>query len=356
VNAQAETDHAKIDVFMVALADFNIRVTRQSTLQLIRGPLILMLRSGTFLNPCSLSDQSSLPEFNFDLLYQLEVCISRGWLNEYTLCRDFLLRLAEIYEKDRHRTKQMLIHVDTHEQRIYDPMSIFTDLRFIKPVKAAKSPSGCAEIRHATVTATGVIFHTPAVEMTNRIIRKYDSNRDRFLRVRFEDDVYRGQSRLYPATNGRMKLIFDRVRRTMKYGIEVGGRIYEFLAWGNFQLREHGAWSFATSSKDGVSADVIRRAMGIFDHEHVVAKRAARMGQCFSTTKPVPYINRRSWRKDPIPDIYHDIYNFTDGVGRISPLAASLIKINLKIPGKKIPSAFQFLWAAVREFSPLTKD
>ncbi|OQU97853.1 hypothetical protein CLAIMM_03732 [Cladophialophora immunda] len=331
-----------LSLFLQALADFNIRINQDPLFKVVTSPsgvAPLWRILGDTSTHQSLSDQLSLPYLDFDLRYQLEVCISKGWLNEYSLDENFLRRLVGMRPE---RAKQMLIHVDSYQQRVYDPLSIFTDLRYSKPVRARALPSNCAEIYHATVTATRILFHTPSVEITNRIVRKYRRFSDRFLRVRFEDEPYRGQTKLYPATNGRMKLIFERVRRTLKNGIVLGDRHYEFLAWGNSQLREHGAYFFASSQNPVITADSIRRDMGTFDHEKVVAKRAARMGQCFSTTKPVPVLSRNSWKRDPIPDIVNGQYTFTDGVGKISPLAAQLVKTNLKLAGEHLPSAYQF--------------
>ena len=331
--------------FLTALADFNIRVTRNP------NPPFTIVRDTAYeatiwnlLNASSassLSEQLSAPYLDFGLRYQLEVCISHGWLNEYALDSSFLQRLAELPPQ---RAKQMLVHIDIHEQWVYDPQSIFTDMRYTKPVRAGPLPANCAEIYNATVTATGILFHTPSVEISNRIVRKYQSHSDRFLRVRFEDDNYRGKTRLFPATNGSMKLIFERVRRTLKEGITIGDRHYDFLAWGNSQLREHGVWFFASSHSPALTADDIRRDMGTFDRENVVAKRAARMGQCFSTTVPVPVLGRKSWRRDQIRDIKtaNGQYTFTDGVGKISTLAARLVQINLKTGGTDPPSALQF--------------
>ena len=343
LTVKTNTDHHDDPLrrFLRALADFNIRVTRNSSFKVTSeqgssAPFWTLL-DGT--STRTLSEQFSLPHLDFDLRYQLEVCISKGWLNEYNLDEPFLTTLAQMPIQ---RAKQMLIHVDSYEQRVYDLMTIFTDLRYTRPVRVRALPSNCAEIHHATITATGVIFHTPSTEISNRIVRKYQRYSDHFLRVRFEDDSYRGRTRLYPATNGRMKLIFERVRRTMRKGIVLGDRHYEFLAWGNSQLREHGAYFFASCQNPRLTVNDIRKDMGTFDHEKVVAKRAARMGQCFSTTKPVPFLSRNSWRRDPIQDIKNGEYNFTDGVGKISPLAAQLVKTNLRLGGDYAPSTFQF--------------
>jgi RNA-dependent RNA polymerase len=78
--------------------------------------------------------------------------------------------------------------------------------------------------------------------------------------------------------------------------------------------------------------------MGKFNHIKVVAKYAARLGQCFSTTRlfrgiPTPKVVR-------IPDIERHGYCFTDGVGKISPFLAQMVANDWEMdPG---PSAFQF--------------
>ncbi|KAK6382088.1 hypothetical protein LTS17_003973 [Exophiala oligosperma] len=336
---ESSTRPPLLQQFLKALQDFNVPVRHNPDLKVSHDPNYLapiwdLLNARN--TSLSLVEELATIYLPFEVRYQLEVCLSNGWLNEYTLHEEFLQRLAAL---PLHRAKQTLIHVDTYQQRVYNPMDIFTDLRYSKPVRARPLPPNCVELHHATVTATGILFHTPSVEVTNRIVRKYLRQSDRFLRIRFEDDVYRGQSRLYPMTTGKMKLIFEKVRRTLKHGIVLGDRHYQFLAWGNSQLRDHGAYFFA--SINGTTADTIRSDMGVFEREKVVAKRAARMGQCFSTTRAVSVMGNGKWKKHPIPDIFNEGYNFSDGVGKISLLAAQLVHFNLKLKGH-VPSAFQF--------------
>ena len=336
-----ETERGKRPVVLQnilnALKDFNVRVTGNAAFKVQDVPNKEPPMRNILQSPSTVRPSHSI-YLDFQVRYQLEVCISSGWLNEYLIDMQFLKRLSGM---DSCLAKQMLIHVDTLQSRVYNPMDIFEDLRFQKPVKARALPANCEELLHATVTATGLILHTPSVEITNRIVRQYQKYSDRFLRVRFEDDSYRGQTRLFPATNNKMLLLFARVRRTMRRGIIVAGRHYEFLAWGNSQLREHGAYFFAAT--EDVTVESIRAQMGRFDEEKIVAKRAARMGQCFSTTKPVTTVGgRRHWIKDPTPDVINNGYTFTDGVGKISRGAAELIQAELKLPAGEPPSAFQF--------------
>ncbi|KAK5088775.1 hypothetical protein LTR05_002997 [Lithohypha guttulata] len=344
--------------FLVALKDWNVQVHRNQSLQFTQGSPTLETDTWTLING-NTSNDASLSSFDqdfsrihlpFEVRYQLEVCMSHGYLSEYSITPSFLEKLAQWPQA---KAKSALVYVATQGKRLYDPNAIFTELEYAKPVRPKQLPDHCIEVYSATVTATGILFNTPSIEITNRIIRKYKSQSHRFLRVRFEDDDYRGQTRLFPSDNNRMITIFNRVKRALTLGIKLGDITYEFLAWGNSQLREHGVYMVAPIGD--MTADKIRAEMGSFN-ETVVAKKAARMGQCFSTTKAVklgrmPMINEQSL----IPDIKRGRFMFTDGVGKMSPLAASLVSNQLGIKGEP-PCLFQFRLGGCKGVLAVSKD
>lgn len=326
-----------LQIFDDALKDFNIHVNTNTEDFLVYesaddAPYWTDIENeGDSKNP--LDDGYAL---SFDLRYQLEVCLSNGRLSEYSIGKAFLQKLKAVAEA---KAKQMLVHVDSYGEEILDPMSIFEDIRFQKPVRGRQLPKNCIMIHGVTVTATSVKVHTPSVEVSNRVIRKHAQFADRFLRVRFEDDEYRGQTKIYAGSNNKMQLVIERVKRALSSGIHVAGRHYEFLAYGNSQLRERGVYFFASTKS--LTASMIRAEMGAFDNEKIVAKRAARMGQCFSTTHPIHYRLPIITKNSLIPDIVINGHNFTDGVGKISPLAATLVQGSLGMSGS-VPSCFQF--------------
>jgi len=289
--------------------------------------------------------RNSLP---FSVRYQLEVCLSHSWLSEYSITSEFLQYLSNCGETF---AKQALVYVDTYQERLYDPMVIFNDIKYAKPMRAKILPDDSIEVHSATVTATGILFHTPTVEITNRIIRKHKAQAHRFLRVRFEDDEYRGQTRLYQSTNNKMTMIYERVKRALSQGIKLGNIKFDFLAWGNSQMREHSVYFFASTAD--LSTDQIRAEMGSFK-ENVVAKKSARMGQCFSSTKAIRLQLPPTTSKTVIPDITRGKYNFTDGVGKISPLAATLVSDQLGL--KDIPCLFQFRLGGCKGVLAVSKD
>lgn len=87
------------------------------------------------------------------------------------------------------------------------------------------------------------------------------------------------KGRINSTDKKNMHEVFSRIMTAMENGIQIGDRHFEFLAFGNSQIREHGAYFFA--STDYITTADIRAWMGEFRDIKVVAKHAARLGQCF---------------------------------------------------------------------------
>lgn len=80
--------------------------------------------------------------------------------------------------------------------------------------------------------------------------------------------------------------------------------------------------------------------MGNFSHINIAAKYAARLGQCFSTTRAINGLSQPTLKT--VDDIEIGKYSFTDGVGKISPFLAQMIAAELGVRSPLAPSAFQF--------------
>lgn len=273
----------------------------------------------------------------YNIMYQLEVCISQGYLREPNLDHIFALKLQALDHETGipGMTQSLLEHIAGLKKHFSNPMDIF---KYQHEVKVSKptAPSYCITLQSATVTPTTIYFNTPATEMSNRVLRKYNQYDRHFLRVKFRDENHLGRARAYG--DGTDDAMFQRFERILKQGITVGGRTFEFLAYGNSQLRENGAYFFAPTQE--LSAEELRQQIGSFAEIKVVAKYAARLGQAFSST-------RTSWNKVDIvniPDIERNGYCFSDGVGKMSSFVARMIAEHLKIPSTMLlcPSAFQF--------------
>ncbi|KAI3321531.1 RNA dependent RNA polymerase-domain-containing protein [Xylariaceae sp. AK1471] len=296
------------------------------------------------------TEEVNLP---YDVRYQLEVCISQGYFNEVNLTGEFLRKLSELSNArkgNRNRAKDLLTYVaesrgpgkgdepGLYLKRFYDPLTLFTDRKALSHYPELGAPPHCTWIRKVIITPSTMYLSTPTPEPSNRILRRYARYSDRFLRVQFTDELVKG--RIFSAPkSAQQNALFNRVFRTLRNGIQIGGRHFEFLAFGNSQFREHGAYFF--SPTDHTTCDQIRAWMGDVTHIKVVAKYAARLGQCFSTTRALTD-SPISQSVDEIADITRNNWCFTDGVGKISPKLAEYVLKPLRLVKKTIPSAFQF--------------
>lgn len=216
----------------------------------------------------------------FVLRYQLEACISHGCLSEYNMSQEFIERLASLDGQSKGAGVKLLESIVDKGKRFFTPMDIFDE----KPIshKRVKIPKYCIETRKATVTPTMIYYSNPVIETSNRVIRHYEQYEDRFLRVQFTDEKLQG--RVSATEENNSNEIFTRVKRAMINGIKIGERHFSFLAFGNSQLRQHGAYFFCET--EDLKCDDIRKWMGEFDQIKVIAKYAARLGQCFCKFDP----------------------------------------------------------------------
>ncbi|PTB70536.1 RdRP-domain-containing protein [Trichoderma citrinoviride] len=279
--------------------------------------------------------QSSLYPFvhlDFGVRYQLEVCVGRRMLNEHTVSLEFLQGLAALDPLD---AKRRLEYLADQGDVMYDPMELLNWTAAASYMPNTRIPHYCVLARKAAVTPTTILLSTPVVETSNRVLRYFNHIQDRFLRVQFVEETEIGRM----AMNSRNKEdIWKKLLRTLYQGIQIGDRHYQFLAFGSSQLRQCGAYFFCPT--DHISCDDIRRWMGEVGHIRIVAKYAARLGQCFSTTRemrglPIPDVRS-------IPDIERNGYCFTDGVGIISDFMAQMIVEEMTLDVYTEPSAFQF--------------
>lgn len=330
----------------VVLAKHNIPIRQQSVQCITPETRSLWEWLGTSIQPSTGTATSSLNLISsrtiylpFAVQYQLEACISQGCLHERNLSAPWLVRLLE-RDMDPYtgkgnpkypRATKLLEKVLESKQRFYDPMQIFQLEKQISLVEK-RIPNYCTLVRSATVTPTTIYFNSPSVDTSNRVIRKFREHEDRFLRVKFRDESYKGTIMTFDDdTNDEL---FSRVYRVLKNGIVVGDRHFQFLAYGNSQFREHGAYFFAPTST--LTCEMIRNWMGDFEGIKTVAKYASRIGQCFSTTRAMT----NSVEIERIPDIERNGYCFTDGVGKISKFSLQMSTREMNLPN--CPSVIQF--------------
>lgn len=274
----------------------------------------------------------------FEVRYQLEACMSHGIINEFNVTKDFVTRLGDLARKDEAKAKHALEYILDRERRLLDPMSLFEDKDALGYHPKLKLPNYCAYTRKATITPTTIYYSSPTVETTNRVLRQYIKlYGDRFLRVQFTDEKQMGAIQSC-SDKARNDALYNRVLFTLKNGIRLGNRHYQFLAFGNSQFRQNGAYFFCPT--EHITCDAIRNWMGDFTDIKIIAKYAARLGQCFSTTRAIHGIGTPKLIR--IDDVERGGYCFTDGVGKISPFLSTMIMTELGLPPFHEPSAFQF--------------
>ncbi|PFH55980.1 hypothetical protein XA68_17243 [Ophiocordyceps unilateralis] len=318
----------KVNVAVVHTNEFDFWPAGKTMWDYLDHPAVTEGRASALLDMAA----SPVIHIPFEVRYQLEVCVSRGILNEHTVTPEFLQTLAALRPIDAVRRLEYL--ADQKEQ-VFDPVQAFLDSDAASYIPNPKLPHYCTLGRKAVVTPTSIRYSSPTVETSNRVVRKYNHMQDRFLRVQFLEEEEQGRICFNKPENDE---IWKRMLRTLFRGIRIGDRVYEFLGFGNSQLRECGAYFFCPT--EHTSCDDIRRWMGNFDHIRIVAKYAARMGQCFSTTREIRGIYKPTTRR--IPDVERNGYCFTDGVGIISEFLARVIIDEMQLDIMENPTAFQF--------------
>jgi RNA-dependent RNA polymerase len=330
-----------------ALQDWNIKTKHDDTMKLVprAEPQLWSWLEDATTTADNTALLASAPRITlpFDVRYQLEVCISHDVFEARNITREFLVKLAGLADTrtmSSNRARLVLEYAADQNKRIWDPMSLFNDraaLTFYPTT--ANIPHYCALVRKVTVTPTRIYFHSPTVETTNRVIRHFKQEENFFLRVQFMDELNEG--RINGSDTIRDNELYIRAFRLLNNGIKMGRWQWNFLAFGNSQIRENGAFFFCEpvgAPNDSITCDKIRAWMGRFSHIKVAAKYAARLGQCFSTTRllrgiPAPTIVN-------IPDVERGDHCFTDGVGKMSPLLAQMIAEDWQLDA--VPSACQF--------------
>lgn len=296
-------------------------------------PFIKVTKASDLPKPWSHVERTEL-DLDYSVLYMLECAISYNFLNEYNLTPEFYAMLKDL---DPEISCGILSIIVDGKQHVWDPLAEFRRIfekMGMKVKNQRKVPSHCAMLRKVIVTPSRMYCNMPSLETTNRVVRHYKEHTEGFLRLQFTDEGFNrvGAGKM----NDNRNVIYDRIYHVLKNGIQIGKKRYEFLAFSSSQLREHGCWFFAPTVD--LHPDDIRKWMGVFSHEKIVAKHAIRMGQCFSST--IPTYTLQPEDVQTIPDIKRNGFTFSDGVGKISQSLAEEVALRLDL--KVVPSAFQF--------------
>ncbi|KAL6538783.1 multidrug resistance protein [Orobanche minor] len=296
------------------------------------------------------------PRRGFELPYRIlfKVCslVQTGCLSGPTLDANFF-RLVNPNIFNNRYIEHSLEKMYYLKECCYDPVAWLKEQyeKYCTFRERPNSPSislddGLVYVHRVQITPSRVYFSGPEVNMSNRVLRHYKHLVDNFLRVAFVDEEWEKMysTDLSPKMavgdeNKRTKL-YERVLSTLREGVRIGDKKFDFLAFSSSQLRDNSLWMFAPSLDDNLNADGIRRWMGDFRSIRNVAKYAARLGQSFGSSTETLSVDESDIEQ--IGDI-KDVggkYIFSDGIGKISHDFARRVAIKCGFKSS-IPSAFQ---------------
>ncbi|PKA57860.1 putative RNA-dependent RNA polymerase SHL2 [Apostasia shenzhenica] len=295
---------------------------------------------------------------SFGTLFMVNAVVHKGIINQHHLTGEFFDLLRTQSDK---LNDAALRHIWAYKRPIFDAcrrLKVVQDwlLRNPKLANGSKVADDNAEVRRVVITPTKAHCLPPEVELSNRVLRHYREVADRFLRVTFTDESMQQLNssvlNYYVAPIVRdiisnafpqKTTVFPRIKSILSDGFHLCGRRYSFLAFSSNQLRDQSAWFFADSEKVTVAS--IRRWMGRFTNKNV-AKCAARMGQCFSSTYATVRLMPEEVNEE-LEDVERNGYVFSDGIGKISPGLGMEVAERLQLT-ESPPSAYQIRYAGCK--------
>ncbi|KAL3502016.1 hypothetical protein ACH5RR_036465 [Cinchona calisaya] len=293
----------------------------------------------------------------YGILFKVCCLVQNGCLPGPSLDSNFF-RLVDPRRINIKYIEHALENLYNLKECCYEPVGWLTEQynKYTNRQQPPKSPTltldgGLVYVRRLQITPCKVYFCGPEVNVSNRVLRNFPEDIDNFIRVSFIDEEWNKMfsTDLSPRSaaqeNGRTT-IYERILSTLKNGIVVGDKKFEFLAFSSSQLRDNSAWMFA--SRPGLTAADIRTWMGDFSAIKNVAKYAARLGQSFSSSTETLNVGR--YEIEMIPDIQvrgAPEYVFSDGIGKISAEFARRVAIKCGLKGST-PSAYQIRYGGFK--------
>ncbi|CAO2208303.1 unnamed protein product [Urochloa humidicola] len=293
----------------------------------------------------------------FPVLFLVNALVHKGVINQHQLTPEFFGLLQRREDE---------VNVAALREFWGDKFPVFDACRRLKNLqdRVARNPKLLrnkigdenSEVRRLVITPTRAYCLPPEVERSNRVIRHYREVADRFLRVTFMDEGMQLLNSnvlnfsaaqivkdLMSNSFQHKTTVFKRVKTFLTEGFHMCGRKYSFLAFSSNQLRDRSAWFFAEDRTRTVES--IRKWMGRFTSKNV-AKHAARMGQCFSSTYAT-VVMQPDEVNECLEDVERNGYIFSDGIGKITPDLAMEVAKTLQLTDNP-PSAYQIRYAGFK--------
>ncbi|KAJ9226183.1 hypothetical protein DTO027B5_5867 [Paecilomyces variotii] len=296
----------------------------------------------------------STEKFPFQIKYQLQMLVWNGVLPIKSVLRlfPFMTNLlsragvgmaAKVLQELPNNLEYPGPEVESSEFSIERLIEILTEIEsgsYVQSGKPGRTNDNQIFIHRVSVTPTGIFLYGPYSETKNRVLRKYSTFSDYFLRVEFMDESG-DPIRFDPKSN--LDEIYDgRFKSIMKSGISVAGRLFEFLGFSHSSLRAQSCWfvaEFIWENGERLNSRSIIPKLGEFGHIYSPAKYAARIGQTFSDTLTSIPVKEESVRQ--ITDVERNGRVFSDGCGTLSKGVLWKIRREYALRARVKPTVFQ---------------
>lgn len=189
------------------------------------------------------------------------------------------------------------------------------------PYELASRFSHLVLVHKLTVTPAGTYLEGPSAEVTNRVLRRYPSRHDYFLRVTFSDED--GESIRYDSHSSNEQIFRSRFQKFIDGSFLIADRGFSFLGFSHSSLRTQSCWFMSpfihqeqTGERGMMYAPLVIKRLGDFSSIRSPPKCAARIGQAFTDTTGTVSIPAPNVRI--LPEVERNGRVFSDGVGTIS--------------------------------------
>lgn len=272
--------------------------------------------------------------FPFVVQFQLQMLLSNGELSpekvvdlfpyvKKLLTRKRSLVVAKILKGLPRRLHHPDPHADSDDvsldsiTKTLDEIEEMQEHEYLQPGQPGYLHHNQMEIHRLSVTPTGLYLDGPNVEAENRVLRRYHSQSDYFIRVRFIEES--GDPLMYDISSN-LDPIFNRFREIMRDGVIIADRHYKFLGFSHSSLRSRSCWFMAefhdSATGELMTAGRLISRLGDFSHIRSPSKFAARLGQTFSDTLTSVSVDKDMVKM--INEVERNGRVFSDGCGTIS--------------------------------------
>uniref|UniRef100_A0A0N5BRB1 RNA-directed RNA polymerase n=1 Tax=Strongyloides papillosus TaxID=174720 RepID=A0A0N5BRB1_STREA len=307
--------------------------------------------------------EKRIMDLPFDIKYLISAVFMRGGFIRDDLLLDvnkrneFINTVLQYYSQDSVLTidslERLVKQID--KQGISDSvinMLIYLHNEFeisgkqIIQIQEDQSRSGFVRLRKLVITPTRTLLMPPEYIMSNRVLRYFDKNGERTLRVVFRDE---DGAKMRTTSTGDY-LIKLTVGNCLAKGFTICKIQFSYLGSSNSQMRDNGCYFI--ENQNGLEVTHVRKTMGHFRKEPI-PKLMARIGQCFTQVHVCDKIEITNSMIGFIEDFEGGLlkngksYIFSDGCGLISLAMMTRIAKDIGVY-PIIPSCIQFRFQGMK--------